>query len=91
MRKLYGDSLRKDAGFTKVVKTVASRNARLLESSAGRHAPEIKHFVREVRGTFKRVYGDTAEVVEFLAKCMPTQSLGCSASVDANGCLRSET
>ena len=71
MRKLYGDNLRKDAGFTKVVKKVASRNARLLESRAGRHAPEIRRVVREVRGTFEKVYEDTAEVVEeFLAKCM---------------------
>ena len=72
MRKLYGDSLRKDAGFTKVVKKVAKRNARLLESRAGRHAPEIRRVVREVRGTFEKVYEDTADVVEeFLAKCMP--------------------
>jgi phosphatidylethanolamine N-methyltransferase len=91
MRKLYGDSLRKDAGFTKVVKSVASRNARLLENSAGRHAPELKRVVREVRGTFEKVYEDTAEVVEeFLTKCMPTQSRF-PASVDANGCLLSET
>ncbi len=69
MRKLYGDNLRKDAGFTKVVKKVASHNARLLESRAGRHAPEIRRVVREVRGTFEKVYEDTAEVVEeFLAK-----------------------
>ena len=73
MRKLYGDNLRKDAGFTKVVKKVASRNARLLESRAGKHAPEIRRVVREVRGTFEKVYEDTAEVVEeFLAKCMFT-------------------
>lgn len=70
MRKLYGDNLRKDAGFTKVVKKVASHNARLLESRAGRHGPEIRRVVREVRGTFEKVYEDTAEVVEeFLAKC----------------------
>ncbi|KAH9993405.1 phospholipid methyltransferase-domain-containing protein [Russula vinacea] len=64
MRKLYGDSLRKDAGFTKVVKKVARHNARLLERRAGRHAPEIKRVVREVRGTFEKVYEDTAEVLE---------------------------
>ncbi|KAH8988335.1 phosphatidylethanolamine N-methyltransferase [Lactarius akahatsu] len=75
MRKLYGDSLRKDAGFTKVVKKVASQNARLLESGAGRHAPEIRRVVREVRGTFEKVYEDTAEVVEeFLAKSRPRLS-----------------
>ncbi len=75
MRKLYGDSLRKDAGFTKVVKKVARHNARLLERRAGRHAPEIKRVVREVRGTFEKVYEDTAEVLEeFLNKCMSTLS-----------------
>lgn len=75
MRKLYGDSLRKDAGFTKVVKKVASHNARLFESRAGRHAPEIRRVVREVRGTFEKVYEDTAEVVEeFLAKSRPRLS-----------------
>ncbi|KAH9068057.1 phosphatidylethanolamine N-methyltransferase [Lactarius deliciosus] len=56
MRKLYGDSLRKDAGFTKVVK-------------------KIRRVVREVRGTFEKVYEDTAEVVEeFLAKSRPMLS-----------------
>ncbi len=75
MRTLYGDSLRKDAGFTKVVKKVARHNARLLERRAGRHAPEIKRVVREVRGTFEKVYEDTAEVLEeFLNKCMSTLS-----------------
>ncbi|EEB86712.1 hypothetical protein MPER_16231, partial [Moniliophthora perniciosa FA553] len=51
MRKLYGDSLRKEAGFVKVIKSVASRNARILESRAGRHAPEIKRVAKEVKGT----------------------------------------
>lgn len=75
MRKLYGDSLRKDAGFTKVVKKVARHNARLLERRAGRHAPEIKRVAREVRGTFEKVYEDTAEVLEeFLNKCAFTSS-----------------
>lgn len=70
MRKLYGDSLRKEAGFVKVMKNVASRNARILELSAPRHAPEIKRVAREVKGTFDKVYGETADAVEeFLAKC----------------------
>jgi len=70
MRKLYGESLRKDAGFVKVIKSVAKRNVRLLESRAGRHAPEIKRVAEEVRGTFEKVYEEAAEVVEeFLAKC----------------------
>lgn len=70
MRKLYGDSLRKDAGFVKVMKTVASRNAQLLESRAGKHAPELRRVAKEVKGTFDKVFEETAEAVEdFLAKC----------------------
>ncbi|KAJ7123762.1 phospholipid methyltransferase-domain-containing protein, partial [Mycena epipterygia] len=74
MRKLYGDSLRKDAGFVKVIKSVASKNARMLESRAGRHAPGLgrvaKEVAKEVKGTFDKVYEETADVVEeFLAKC----------------------
>ncbi|KAJ8519288.1 hypothetical protein ONZ45_g3737 [Pleurotus djamor] len=72
MRKLYGDSLRKDAGFVKVMKNVASRNARLLESRAGRHAPELRRVAKEVKGTFDKVFEETAEAVEdFLAKSRP--------------------
>ncbi|KAF7759714.1 hypothetical protein Agabi119p4_11409 [Agaricus bisporus var. burnettii] len=75
MRKLYGDSLRKDAGFVKVIKKVASKNARILESRAGKHAPELKRVVREVKGTFDKVYEETADAVEdFLAKSRPVIS-----------------
>lgn len=70
MQKLYGDSLRKDAGFVKVIKSVASRNARILESRAGKHAPELKRVAIEVKGTFEKVFEETADAVEdFLAKC----------------------
>ncbi|KAG6811507.1 hypothetical protein H0H92_007109 [Tricholoma furcatifolium] len=72
MRKLYGDSLRKEAGFVKVMKSVASKNVRIIESKAGRHAPELKRVVKEVKGTFDKVYEETAEAVEeFLAKSRP--------------------
>ncbi|KAL4071616.1 phospholipid methyltransferase-domain-containing protein [Scleroderma yunnanense] len=72
MRKLYGDSLRKEAGFVKVIKNVASKNARLLESRAGRHAPEIRRVAKEVKGTFDKVFEETADIVEeFLAKSKP--------------------
>ncbi|KAF7373639.1 Phosphatidylethanolamine N-methyltransferase [Mycena sanguinolenta] len=76
MQKLYGDSLRQDAGFVKVIKSVASKNARILESRAGRHAPELRRVAtevaREVKGTFDKVYEETADVVEeFLAKSKP--------------------
>lgn len=70
MRKLYGDSLRKEAGFVKVIKNVASKNARILESRAGRHAPELKRVAKEVKGTFEKVFDEAAEAVEeFLSKC----------------------
>ena len=84
MKKLYGDSLRKDAGFVKVMKSVASKNARMLESRAGRHAPDLKRVVKEVKGTFDKVFDETADVVEeFLAKCefylfQSMREIGCS-------------
>ncbi|KAG9308709.1 phospholipid methyltransferase-domain-containing protein [Chiua virens] len=72
MRKLYGDTLRKEAGFVKVIKNVASKNARILESRAGRHAPEIRRVAKEVKGTFDKVFEETADIVEeFLAKSRP--------------------
>lgn len=70
MRKLYGDSLRNEAGFVKVIKKVATRHAKTLESRAGRHAPAIRSVAKEVKGTFDKVFEETADVVEeFLAKC----------------------
>jgi phosphatidylethanolamine N-methyltransferase len=75
MRKLYGDSLRPEAGFVKVIKTVARKNAEKLERRAGRHAPALKHVAREVKGTFDRVVEETADAVEdFLAKSRPKLS-----------------
>ncbi|KAJ7203599.1 phospholipid methyltransferase-domain-containing protein [Mycena pura] len=79
MQKLYGGSLRKDAGFVKVIKSVASKNARALDKRAGRHAPELhrvaKEVAREVKGTFDKVYEETADVVEeFFAKSRPVIS-----------------
>ena len=64
MRKLYGSSLRQEAGLTKVIKKVARKNALLLESQAGRHAPEIRRVAQEVKGTLDKVYEETAEVVK---------------------------
>jgi phosphatidylethanolamine N-methyltransferase len=82
MRKLYGSSLRKEAGFVKVIKNVASKNARILESRAGRHAPEIRRVAREVKGTFNKVFEETAGIVEeFLAKC---ELLSCRGGVGAD-------
>jgi phosphatidylethanolamine N-methyltransferase len=70
MRKLYGDSLRKDAGFVKVMKNVASKNAKVFESHANKHAPELRKVAREVMGRFDRVYEEAADAVEdFMSKC----------------------
>jgi hypothetical protein len=66
MRKLYGPDLRKDAGLTKTIKKVTRTQAKLLRQ----RAPELDRVVQEVRGTFDKVYADTAHIVEeFLAKC----------------------
>jgi phosphatidylethanolamine N-methyltransferase len=70
MRKLYGDSLRKEAGFVKVIKNVAKKNARILESRAGKHAPKIRRVAKEVSGTFSKVYEEADRAMEeFFAKC----------------------
>ncbi|KAE9396219.1 hypothetical protein BT96DRAFT_1021488 [Gymnopus androsaceus JB14] len=82
MTKVYGDSLRKEAGFVKVIKNVASKNAKMLESRLGAEklkklhaAPELKRVAKvakEVKGTFDKVFEETADVVEeFLAKSRP--------------------
>jgi phosphatidylethanolamine N-methyltransferase len=64
MQKLYGDRLRKDGGLTKTLKTVAGKHARRFESTAGRHAPEIKRVVSEVKDTMVRVEERVTEAVE---------------------------
>jgi phosphatidylethanolamine N-methyltransferase len=79
MRKVYGDSLRKEAGLTKTIRNVAVKNARMIESRAGRHAPDLRRVAQEVRGTFEKVFEETAEVVEdFLAKCLYLLQPRCS-------------
>ena len=70
MRKIYGESLRKDAGFVKVMKNVASKNAKIFDSHAGKHAPELRKVAREVIGKFDKVYEEAADAVEgFMSKC----------------------
>lgn len=60
----------------KVIKNVASKNARILELRAARHAPEIRRVAKEVKGTFDKVFDETADVVEeFLARCELGRSL----------------
>ena len=68
MRRLYGDSLRQDAGVTKTFKGVASKNAH-------RAPPKVAKAVQEFQGTLERVYDDTAMAVEeFLKKCKPYET-----------------
>ncbi|KZT35944.1 hypothetical protein SISSUDRAFT_1008125 [Sistotremastrum suecicum HHB10207 ss-3] len=68
MAKLYGSSIRKDAGLTKVIKKVTHKQAKLIRQ----RAPELGRVAQEVRGTFEKVYEETAEVVEdFLSKSKP--------------------
>ncbi|THH03995.1 hypothetical protein EW145_g5845 [Phellinidium pouzarii] len=75
MQKLYGNALRKDAGLTKIIKKVAVKNARLLESRAGKHVPELRRVAKEVKGSFDKVFEETADVVEeFLNKSKPRLS-----------------
>lgn len=63
MRRLYGDSLRQDAGVTKTFKGVASKNAH-------RAPPKVAKAVQEFQGTLERVYDDTAVALEeFLKRC----------------------
>ena len=76
MRKRYGDALRKDAGVTKIIKKVAKKNARILESRAGKHGDGIRRVAKEVKGSFDKVFEETAEVVEeFLNKCKRKSNL----------------
>lgn len=58
MKKLYGDSIRKDAGLTKTLKNVAKKNA------------SVARVAQEVSGTFEKVYDEAASAVEdFLSRC----------------------
>ena len=87
MRKLYGDSLRKEAGFVKVMKSVASKNAQIFKSRAGRHAHDLERVATDVIGTFDKVYEETADAVEeFLARCEWIQILS-NVSPFSDACL----
>ncbi|CAG7852914.1 Phosphatidylethanolamine N-methyltransferase Short=PEAMT [Serendipita indica DSM 11827] len=80
MQKLYGDSLRKDAGLTKMLKKLARRNARIFEgirqqltlileesSLTSKHAAELRKVaqgVKEVGDKIGEVYSESTEKVE---------------------------
>ncbi|GAA6062939.1 hypothetical protein JCM10212_005952 [Sporobolomyces blumeae] len=69
MQRLYGNTLRKDAGVTKTLRNVAKRNAPHVLDVAGR----ISKNVKEVQGTVEKVLEETADAVEeFLSKSAPT-------------------
>lgn len=61
MKRLYGDRLRKDGGLTKTLKNVAGKT---LSSRAGRHAPEIRRVVQEVKGSLEKVEEKVTVAVE---------------------------
>lgn len=82
MTKLYGDSIRKEAGFVKVFKKLASRNAQRVAKNT---TPGMRRVAREVKGTIDKVYEETAEALEeFLAKCTTFHPVGASANTDQN-------
>ncbi|KAG8837501.1 phosphatidylethanolamine N-methyltransferase [Serendipita sp. 400] len=76
MKKLYGDSLRKDAGFTKMIKKLARQNAEIFEGvrkqltvllEDSKHAPEILRVAKGVRDVGEKigeVYSESSERVE---------------------------
>ena len=62
MKKLYGNSLRKDAGVTKTLRNVALRNAHVLGG--------VTKSVKEVSGSVEKVLEEAADKVEeFLQRC----------------------
>lgn len=62
MKKLYGNSLRKDAGVTKTLRNVALRNAHVLGG--------VTRSVKEVSGSVEKVLEEAADKVEeFLQRC----------------------
>ena len=76
MTKLYGDSIRKEAGFAKVFKKLASRNAQRVAKNT---TPGMRRVAREVKGTIDKVYEETAEALEeFLARCASFHRIGAS-------------
>lgn len=73
MQKLYGNTLRKDAGVTKTLRNVAARNTKIFGG--------VTRGVKEVHGTFEKVLEETADAVEdFLNRCAysPTLVLRCN-------------
>lgn len=56
MEILYGEAIRKDAGLTRTIRSVAEKNVH--------RAPiEVRKAVRELQGTFEKVAEETTEAV----------------------------
>jgi len=65
MKRLYGNTMRKEAGVTKTFRGVANKNSH-------RAPPQVKRAVQEFQGTLERVFDDTTLAVEeFLRNSAP--------------------
>ncbi|GJN93924.1 hypothetical protein Rhopal_006983-T1 [Rhodotorula paludigena] len=78
MQRLYGNTLRKDAGVTKTLRNAVRRvSTHQHDASAAAKSRQdlidrISKNVREVQGTVEKVLEETADAVEeFLSKCLP--------------------
>lgn len=80
MRRLYGNTLRKDAGVTKTIRS-AIRRVSTHETAAKTGKDFIERLqknVREVQGTVEKVFEETADAVEeFLNKCASATRASC--------------
>lgn len=70
MQKLYGESIRKEAGISKTIRNAPLvKNARDMAQDA---PPELVRVVREVAGTMEKVSKETVDAVEeFIQKSKP--------------------
>ena len=64
MRKVYGDSLRQEAGLTKTIRNVALKNAPLMHLAKRGNRLGAMGFAREFPGTVGRAYENTVDRVE---------------------------
>lgn len=82
MRKVYGDSLRKEAGLTKTIKNAAMKNVKLFNLENVSETPYGK-VAQELTKTVDRVYGDAVGVVnDFIAECERRRARCCGMRVD---------
>lgn len=75
MQRLYGNTLRKDAGVTKTLRNAVRRVSEHRKGDDAHKTRQdlldrISKNVREVQGTVEKVFEETADAVEeFLSKC----------------------